>query len=275
MDSCLNSILESASHGKLGKLIDKCLRVVNHAKRSGTVTALEAPTLFTPSHSTSHWLATFHSLNWWAQNIDQLSLPTSNNQNGHTNDDLDNDLVDLLLNSNEREMILDLIGSILEPLSEVYDELSNPNNVASGFVFPAIYSLVNYELPDVIETRRGVISELADELAASLKNRFDFLFNNESPLHKCFLAATLLDCRFKQFQFVRNDQERFALMSHAKTSLAEFYSRIVVPNCVKSPARSDRSGEIVMMQRSSTTASTDRKRISFVDKMLNRYNFFK
>lgn len=278
IDSCANSMLESEQDGKLelDQLIDKCRRLVSIAKQQRLFSAnLEA---------TNNWLATYHELTWCIQNA-------THDLFNQTNDDDDNDdfyeIESCLLSERERDTLVELVTSILDPLCEIYDELSNPNNVVVGFVFPAVYSLVNYELPAVAaESLEGVVSlvgRLAAELAASLRARFDFLFTSESPLHKCFLAATLLDCRFKQFQFVRDDQDRFTLLSRAKSSLAEFYTRVCCGGGselpLKGPTRSEHN--VVdgggCKQKSTVVVTSllrnnggNQKRMSFVEKMLNR-----
>lgn len=287
IDSCANSTLElgeSEQDAQLGDLIDKCRRLVSIAKQQRLFsTTLEA------AAATNTWLATYQELTWCIQNATHDLFNQTNDDNDDNNDDL-YEIDSLLLSDRERETVAELVTSILDPLCEIYDELSNPNNVVVGFVFPAVYSLVNYELPAVAaESSEGVMSlvgRLAAELAASLRVRFDFLFNSESPLHKCFLAATLLDGRFKQFQFVRDDQDRFTLLSRAKSSLAEFYTRVCCGGSelsLKSPgnARSEHSvvvGDGVECKQKTTAAMApllrnnggNQKRMSFVEKMLNR-----
>lgn len=244
INSCMSDLMDKPreSNSWVTDLVSKSKQFVTRSKQLGLINSSEAPSLSSSSpNNESSWLRIYHALNWIVQNNTDL---------------LDSSLVDA-----EIEMIQSLVSVILEPISEIYDELTNPTNVVAGFVFPAIYSLVNYELAAVEES--SLCYPIAADLIDLLKSRFDFVFDSENPLHKCFLASTLLDCRFKQFQFVRNEQERFALLNRAKSSLVDFYTKI--NSSSKSPSNSSETSKSC-----STSGSADKRKISFVEKMLNR-----
>lgn len=189
------------------------------------------------------------------------------------------DDLSLLLTDNEFRILQTLSDSILEPLCEIFQELTNPISVAAGFVFPAIYSLVNYELACTRDNLADAhLVRFADLLLSALKQEFHFVFEhaelNSAALHKLYLCATLLDCRFKQFQFVRDERERFALLSRAKSSLIEFYANSVQQNSMvsnKSPSMSNAPSTVNKITSQASISNGDTKRKpSFVEKMLNR-----
>lgn len=257
INMCANGLFENQSKSIdfINQIVLKSKKLVTAVKQSGMM-ALEPKQINTVSIG-SDWVSTYNALNWILKNTEII--------NGIANDSLDS------LTAFELE-ILQGICSILEPLNEIYDEISNTKNVTIGFIFPAIYSLVNYELPAVQENfTKSDLTTLTNELIASLKSKFDFVFNPESPLQKCFLSATLLDCRFKQFQFIRNEQDRFILLNRAKSCLIEFHNAINTRSFSNSQAHLSPSDGTIKFVQNGNGGGGDKRKLSFVEKMMNRF----
>lgn len=121
-------------------------------------------------------------------------------------------------NEKEFELLNDLYV-LLQPIKDITELLSGSQYSTSSVSFPAMYDLITDELPKINITNHDVIV-LRKELIKSLKERFKYIFNND-----LILACSLLDSRFKNFNYINSNSEKFEYLNRSKKFLINF-SRI-------------------------------------------------
>ncbi|CAF1106996.1 unnamed protein product [Brachionus calyciflorus] len=108
---------------------------------------------------------------------------------------------------------VDELCKILEPLKDLTEFLSGSKYVTCSILHPAIYTLINFELPNKIINDKYLII-LKDELKTILKKRYSYILENDK--NDFFIAATYLDFNYKKFTYVQNESESFELIRRAK-----------------------------------------------------------
>ena len=106
-------------------------------------------------------------------------------------------------------LIIGEIIKLLEPLKELTQLFSVKKFVSNYILYPSIYSLVNHILPDLYLTLSD-IKILREELILSLNTRFSYVLNDHF-----FLAGTFLHYQFKNFEFIKNFDERIKYKNEA------------------------------------------------------------
>jgi hypothetical protein len=140
-------------------------------------------------------------------------------------------------------------------------------------LFPAIYTLVNYELATVfddIEKSRvpAEIETIRLKLISCLKQRFDFLLNNNDT-SKVYWAMTFLDCRFKGFSFISKIEERKAKLQIAKEFLETYYATL--PEKTSSPEKIvSQSDDTPTCAQPEVNAGNKRDRPSYLKNILDK-----
>ena len=162
---------------------------------------------------------------------------------------------------------------ILKPLKDITCDLSGSKYVTASMLFPAIYTLVNYELATVfddIEKSRvpAEIETIRLKLISCLKQRFDFLLNNNDT-SKVYWAMTFLDCRFKGFSFISKIEERKAKLQIAKEFLETYYATL--PEKTSSPEKIvSQSDDTPTCAQPEVNAGNKRDRPSYLKNILDK-----
>ncbi|CAF1130762.1 unnamed protein product, partial [Brachionus calyciflorus] len=107
---------------------------------------------------------------------------------------------------------------LFEKIKDLTEILSGSNYTTISIVFPAIFTLVNYEL-DCLDLRTYEIKKLKTELVNSLKGRFSFVLNSD-----LYLAATFLNIKYKNLTFVKDLKLRESYLTRAKQFIIDIYN---------------------------------------------------
>ena len=107
------------------------------------------------------------------------------------------------------------VCNILQPLKELTDLFSGSKYPTITVLYPTIYNLVNHEL-DEVEITDSSLALLRDDLIYSLSGRFNYVLTDDF-----FLAATMLDFRFRNFEFIHDEAVRVEKIAKAKSKLIE------------------------------------------------------
>ena len=143
--------------------------------------------------------------------------------------------------------ILGELCDLLQPLKELTYLFSGSSYVSMSFLFPALYSLINYNYTSM-EFEFSQTEILKQELLRALNGRFNYLANND-----VYVAATFLDFKFRKFLFVKEDDKREEYLDTAKTYLKKLNNKI---ETMKSAAESTSSGAANSIPNSETNEIT-------------------
>lgn len=102
-----------------------------------------------------------------------------------------------MLTLNEFSVLQD-VCNILEPLKELTEYLSGSRYTTSSILYPAIYSLINIELP-AVQMVTSEMAELRDELIDILGRRFYYVLDER--VNELYIMACFLDVRYKSSSF--------------------------------------------------------------------------
>ena len=102
------------------------------------------------------------------------------------------------LPSDEQLVLLKDLCILLKPLAEITELFSGSKYPTVSILIPTLFNLVQYEIPKtILQTEK--IDALRKELIRSFHGRFKYIFKDEF-----FWAASLLDFRFRGFDFIEN-----------------------------------------------------------------------
>ena len=132
-----------------------------------------------------------------------------------SNESINKSIKSFIPNSDEFKFIEELC-LLLRPLKQLTCILSVKSYISSSIIYPSIYNLVNTNLVSLNLKNKSVIL-LRDELVASIRKHFSYIFDDDF-----FLVTTFLDFRFKNLEFIE-ENSRFFHLERIKIYLSNFY----------------------------------------------------
>ena len=121
------------------------------------------------------------------------------------------------------EVIEDMC-SLLRPLNDLTDILIGSKFISISILYATIFNLVNYELPS-FEPKSFQVLALKNELIQSLSNRFYYVLTDD-----LFLATTLLDFKFRNFEFIQDNLIRKSQQEKGIRFISNYYHNTTINN---------------------------------------------
>jgi hypothetical protein len=100
--------------------------------------------------------------------------------------------------------LLSEVIDLLQPLKEVTVLFSTSDFVSISFLFPAIFTLIEYTIPG-FDFKFSHTKILKEELLRTIKDRFDYINQDQNEFIK---VAAFLDFRYKKFHFIHDETVR-------------------------------------------------------------------
>jgi hypothetical protein len=130
--------------------------------------------------------------------------------------------------------LIDELCNLLLPLKELTNLFAGQTYCTISLLMPAIHSFTFKELPQM-KFEFEEIELLRDILVESLQARFAYLFNDD-----LIKSCTMLDFRFKNFEFLSDKNLREEYKMKAKTSFLKFADEYLKPTDSQKILNSDK-----------------------------------
>lgn len=155
----------------------------------------------------------------WNTTIDLLSSLVTNYApiSALVADPLNSSLKKNLPDEYEVSLIYDMIH-LLEPLKELTNALSGYHYSTTSSILPSVYFLIHEEMSE-LPVGDDLTEQARECLYVSLVYRFEYLLEDNLDM---FLAITMLDSRYKCFDFVQNHDTKIEYQVKAKNYLLNF-----------------------------------------------------
>lgn len=118
-----------------------------------------------------------------------------------------------------------------------------------SLIFPTIYALVKYELDNIV-LKNYEIKKIRNELVRCLKGRFKHVFEDD-----IYIASTVLNWKYKNLKFIKDDAERIMYLNRAKKYLTNFNNKCENTSLSRSPEPSFTSLNTQPQSSSSSSSS--------------------